>query len=251
MGVETLILKAAGTVAIRKGTESLLKNRKQIEVFLKSKCTSIRNEDVRFSISYLIRIKIPGTSKFLLVRGNRIKEQFQPVGGVYQKYGGFSDFYDWGYKEDTKIGVDHISKKDLRFFVKGKHTVGVIKWFEKCKDREVGFEREFREELLNTRILDKEVFENVEFSKIRKVMKLFSYSDFHQCREVMIYDIVELNPNSLEQEKALRELLNAPRERGVDYILADLSEIEQLRILEDGQQIGKMGEHTHYLINKK
>ncbi|MBN9337543.1 MAG: hypothetical protein J0I88_06815, partial [Chryseobacterium sp.] len=52
---------AAGKVIIKKATESLLDNKNQIYTYLQSNFTKIKNEDVRFSISYLIRIKIPGT----------------------------------------------------------------------------------------------------------------------------------------------------------------------------------------------
>ena len=99
MVLETVAAKlglVAGKVIIKKATESLLDNKDKISTYLQSNFTKIKNEDVRFSISYLIRIKIPGTSKFLLVRGHRIKDQFQPVGGVYKKHNSFDDFMDWG-----------------------------------------------------------------------------------------------------------------------------------------------------------
>nr|WP_241158244.1 hypothetical protein [Adlercreutzia sp. ZJ138] len=37
------------------------------------------------SAAYLFRIKVGG--KYLLIRGNRIKDQYQPVGGVYKGNG--------------------------------------------------------------------------------------------------------------------------------------------------------------------
>src|ERR1700719_1625190 len=40
------------------------------------------NSDVRVSISYIISIPVDGAQ--LLIRGNRITTQFQPVGGVYK-----------------------------------------------------------------------------------------------------------------------------------------------------------------------
>lgn len=244
---------AAGKVIVKKATESLLDNKNQIYTYLQSNFTKIKHEDVRFSISYLIRIRIPGTSKFLLVRGHRIKDQLQPVGGVYKKLNGFSDFEKWGYKLDcsTKgIKTDDISENDLRFRVKGKHTLDVIKWFETRKDRETTYEREFNEELIDDLGFDKSVFYNKSFREVQKVMKVFNYSTFHKCYEVLIYDIVEFIP-TLEQEVELKKLLKNPRQLGDDLMLVDVSEIERLLVMENEEQIGKIGEHTKYLINEK
>lgn len=249
----SIFLPTVGKVIIKKAAESFLENREDFIIYFKSKFTKIKNQDVRFSISYLIRIQVPGSSKFLLVRGNRIKEQFQPVGGVYQKYNGFSAFDDWGYKPDcgTKgIENDAISKDDLRFTVKGRYTLDVIKWFETKKGREDNAHREFNEELIETEILDREIFKNPKFDFIRKVANVFKFSTYHGCYEVLIYDIVNLLPTP-EQTEVLRKLLDQPRNPETGYILADRSEIEQLRLLDGDTQIGKIGEHTKYLINEK
>lgn len=244
---------AAGKVIVKKATESLLDNKNQIYTYLQSNFTKIKHEDVRFSISYLIRIRIPGTSKFLLVRGHRIKDQLQPVGGVYKKLNGFSEFEKWGYKQDCSskgIKTDDISENDLRFRVKGKHALDVIKWFESRKERETTYEREFNEELIDDLGFDKSVFYNKSFREVQKVMKVFGYSTFHSCYEVLIYDIVEFLP-TLEQEVELKKLLTNPRQLGDDLMIVDISEIERLLVNENEEQIAKIGEHAKYLINEK
>lgn len=244
---------AAGKVIVKKATESLLDNKNQIYTYLQSNFTKIKHEDVRFSISYLIRIRIPGTSKYLLVRGHRIKDQLQPVGGVYKKLNGFSEFEKWGYKIDCSskgIKTDDISENDLRFRVKGKHALDVIKWFETRKDRETTYEREFNEELIDDLGFDKSVFYKKSFREVQKVMKVFNYSTFHSCYEVLIYDIVEFIP-TLEQEVELKKLLTNPRQLGDDLMIVDISEIERLLVMENEEQIAKIGEHAKYLINEK
>lgn len=244
---------AASKVIIKKATESLLDNKNQIYTFLQSNFTKLKNEDVRFSISYLIRIKIPGTSKFLLVRGHRIKDQLQPVGGVYKKLNGFSEFEKWGYKEDCGakgMKSDDISKDDLRFRVKGKYALDVIKWFESRKDRETTYDREFNEELIEDHGFDKDIFYSKSFREVQKIMKVFGYSTFHQCYEVLIYDIVEFLPTP-EQEVELKKLLKSSRKLGSDFMVVDISEIERLSVIEHEEQIAKIGEHTKYLINEK
>lgn len=255
MSVNTVLAgltMSAGKVIVRKATESLLDNKNHLRTYLKSNFGKIKDQDVRFSISYLIRIKIPGTSRFLLVRGHRIKEQLQPVGGVYKKKNTFSEFRKWGYKEDCSnkgMKTDDISKDDLRFRVQGKHSLDVIKWFESEKDREVTFDREFEEELIDTKILDAEIFRKKSFEKISRVMNIFNYSEFHQCYEVLIYDIVEFLPTSA-QEKALRDLSKNARISGSNFLLVDISEIERQIVVENEEQIAKIGEHTKYLINE-
>lgn len=244
---------AAGKVIVKKATESLLDNKNQIYTYLQSNFTKIKHEDVRFSISYLIRIRIPGTSKYLLVRGHRIKDQLQPVGGVYKKLNGFSEFEKWGYKIDCSskgIKTDDISENDLRFRVKGKHALDVIKWFETRKDRETTYEREFNEELIDDLGFDKSVFYEKSFREVQKVTKVFNYSTFHSCYEVLIYDIVEFIP-TLEQEVELKKLLTNPRQLGDDLMIVDISEIERLLVMENEEQIAKIGEHAKYLINEK
>ena len=244
---------AAGKVIVKKAAESLLDNKNQIYTYLQSNFTKIKHEDVRFSISYLIRIRIPGTSKYLLVRGHRIKDQLQPVGGVYKKLNGFSEFEKWGYKIDCSskgIKTDDISENDLRFRVKGKHALDVIKWFETRKDRETTYEREFNEELIDDLGFDKSVFYKKSFREVQKVMKVFNYSTFHSCYEVLIYDIVEFIP-TLEQEVELNKLLTNPRQLGDDLMIVDISEIERLLVMENEEQIAKIGEHAKYLINEK
>lgn len=244
---------AAGKVIVKKATEKLLDNKTHIITYLQSNFTKIKNEDVRFSLSYLIRIKIPGTSKFLLVRGNRIKDQLQPVGGVYKKFNGFSEFEKWGLKEDCAskgIKSDDVSKDDLRFRVKGKYGLEVIKWFESRKDRETNYEREFNEELIADHGFDKDIFYPKSFREVQKVMKVFGYSTFHQCYEVLIYDIVEFIPTP-EQETELKKLLETPRNLHDDFMIVDIYEIERLLVIENEEQIAKIGAHTKYLINEK
>ncbi|WP_314242912.1 hypothetical protein [Empedobacter tilapiae] len=251
--ISTFLLKYAGKVIVKKAADALLTKKESLMIRFKSNFTQIKNQDVRFSISYLIRIKIPGTSKFLLVRGHRIKDQLQPVGGVYKKINGFSEFEKWGYKEDCGakgIKSDDISKDDLRFRVKGKYALDVIKWFESRKDRETTYDREFNEELIEDHGFDKDIFYSKSFREVQKTMKVFGFSTFHQCYEVLIYDIVEFLPTP-EQEVELKRLLKNPRKLGSDFMVVDISEIERLLVIENEEQIAKIGEHTKYLINEK
>src|SRR5690606_6188893 len=238
-----------------KATETLLDKKDNLYTYLQSNFTEMKDDDVRFSISYLIRIEIPDSSKFLLVRGHRIKDQMQPVGGVYKKYDAFSAFESYGFQKDCDrkgLKSDEISKDDLRFRVKGKHALDVIKWFESRKNRETTYQREFAEELIEDNGFDPVIFatHKLDFREVQKVMNVFKYSTYHECYEVLIYDIVEFRPTP-EQGAELKKLLDLPRTSEDDLMIVDLHEIEQLRVMENGDQIAKIGEHTKYLINEK
>ena len=59
-----------------------------------------RNTWIRVSVSYLVRIEHKG--RFLLIRGSRYPDQFQPVGGVYKfNPSAVSLFNKWGVKATT------------------------------------------------------------------------------------------------------------------------------------------------------
>src|SRR5690554_6318743 len=142
---------------LTKGVTIVWENRNYLRTFFKTKYGSYKNKDIRFSISYLFKIQIPNTNKYLLVLNRRIENQLQPVGGVYQRYGDDSLFNKWGYKPDNKrngLDVDEKSASDLRFMIKGKYVIDVMNWFESKQERETDPNREFNEELLDTGILD-------------------------------------------------------------------------------------------------
>ena len=50
-----------------------------------------RTDYIRFSIAYLYRIQIE--DKYLLIKSNRIKDFYQPVGGAYKYFANASDLF--------------------------------------------------------------------------------------------------------------------------------------------------------------
>lgn len=64
---------------------------------------------------------------------------------------------------------DYSPSEDLRFFVKGKDIIDIFNWFELNQEREVGAYREFKEELLDTKILDSSLFSSVHFKMLWNV----------------------------------------------------------------------------------
>jgi hypothetical protein len=238
---------------LSKGAKIVWENRNNLTTYFKTKIGSYKNKDIRFSISYLFKIQIPNTNKYLLVKNRRIENQLQPVGGAYKRYGDDSLFNKWEYKPDNNkngLNVDEKSSSDLRFMVKGKYTIEVMNWFESMQEREINPNREFREELLDTNILDTNIFQNINYKHIRRFSKNLVWSDFFSCYEILIFDVFELIPNE-EQKLALIELGKTGSNLNKDYAIVDCDNIEQLRYMENEKQVARIGQHTKLIINKK
>jgi hypothetical protein len=227
-------------------------NRNHLLTYFKTKIGSYKNKDIRFSISYLFKIQIPNTNKYLLVKNRRIENQLQPVGGAYKRYGDDSLFNKWEYKPDNNrngLNVDEKSASDLRFMVKGKFAIEVMNWFESMQEREINPNREFKEELLDTNILDSKIFQNINYKHIRRFSKNLVWSDFFSCYEVLVFDVFELIPNE-EQKLALIELSKIGTNLNKYYAIVECDNIEQLRYMENEKQVARIGQHTKLIINK-
>lgn len=177
-------------------------------------------KEVRLSFSYLFRIQVDG--KYLLVKGNRLKNQYQPVGGVYKYYTEAKPVLEsFNYKSDVKMG-NAKETDDLRIFIKGKYLLSFMNWFLAMKDREYDPIREFKEELIETGLLSKEKFEKLVYRKVNVHNKGVRYSKYMQCEEFVYADIFELKLTE-EQEQEIR---NAVKKRPELLCLATVDELK-------------------------
>ncbi|TCQ96704.1 hypothetical protein EDF66_12146 [Sphingobacterium sp. JUb20] len=237
---------------ITKGASIAWENRNHLTSFFKTKYGKYKDQDIRFSMSGLYKIQIPDSNDYLLVFNRRIENQLQPVGGAYKRFGDDSLFNKWGYKPDNKkngLDVDEKSFSDLRFTVKGRHVIDVLNWFDKGQERETDPRREFIEELLDTEILDRKIFQHINQKHIRRYSKNLSWSDYFNCYEILVFDIFELLPND-DQKRALIEIAKQPLDLSNGYAVVSCDDIEQLRLMQNGKQIARIGQHTKLLINK-
>lgn len=235
-----------------KGISIAWENKNHLSLYAKTKFGKYKNEYIRFSLSGLYKIQIPESNKYLLVLNRRIENQLQSVGGVYKRFGDDSLFNKWGYKPDNSgngLDVDKQSNDDLRFMVRGKYAVEVLNWFESQKERETDPKREFKEELLDTNILSQEVFLHFNHKHIRRYSTDIQWSDFFGCFEILVYDVFELLPDN-EQKMALIRLAESGANLKMGYAIVNCDEIEQLKLMENGRQIARIGKHTHLIINK-
>jgi hypothetical protein len=250
-GLSATILSLAKPL-LTNGAAVAWENRNHIKLFFKTKYGRFKNMDIRFSLSGLYKIKIPSTNKYLLVLNRRIANQLQPVGGAYKRFGDDSLFNKWGFRPDNSrngLDVDEKSSSDLRFMVKGKHVIEVLNWFESGNERESEPKREFKEELLDTNILDPQIFQHIAHKHIRRFSKNLSWSDYFSCYEILIYDIFEVIPDEA-QRKALLALAEKEIDLEKGYAVVSCDDIEQLRFMQNNKQVARIGQHSKLLINQ-
>ena len=135
----------------------------------------------------------------MLVKGT-INHKYQPIGGVYhfsnddvKKRLGFSRDSSYGDPEDIRGTI--LCKDIKRFF----------RWMNQKTDREVGIEREFSEELIQTNILDSALFvaKNLVFDK--RIIYKMHWSVHNNVNEVIFFDIYDLQMSE-EQKKFIAGL---------------------------------------------
>lgn len=177
-------------------------------------------KDVRLSFSYLFRIPVGG--KYLLVRGNRLKRQYQPVGGVYKYYPEAKPTLEhFRYRPDVKMGNTD-ETDDLRIYIKGKYLLQFMDWFLSMQNREYDPSREFSEELIETGLLPTGVFQKLEYRKVCVHNAGVQYSKYTSCDELVYADIFELKLTG-EQTQAI---LDAVRDHPDQLCLASAEELK-------------------------
>ncbi|WP_154697349.1 hypothetical protein [Lentzea guizhouensis] len=154
-------------------------------------CFRLRKQEVRVSLSYLIRIEQQG--KYLLIQGKRYPDQYQPVGGVYKfNKSAMDNLNKLSVRADSLIPIDSVSSDDLRIRVPGKNLLTFLNWFKSGKNREVGAFREFSEELLSEGPLKAQDFLDVRFDYVKQHVNKIRFSEHAQAYELIIADIFDI-----------------------------------------------------------
>lgn len=208
--ITSFLLKALNGI-VYGSIEKAYENRQYLKLFLLSKFKH-RNSRIRLSISGLYRIQVDG--KFLLVRGNRIQHQYQPVGGVFKTFPqAKSTLNDLGVESDnSSFGYDDTIKDDLRITIQGKNVTKFLKWYNKQKERELSPNREFIEELIETHILMDTGFRKFSEQFIKQRIEPLRFSEHFQCYEILIAEIYELKPTE-NQEQELRATMKIENDK--------------------------------------
>lgn len=169
-----------------------------------------KDDNIRISFAYLFQIKID--NKYLLVMNSKGTSKYQPPGGAY-KY----ETAEWEYlidefcvQEDQNIAPSQSTRNDYRLFVPVKNLKKFIKRFDKTKYRENvhNLKREFKEELINTGILD---FDTISYKYLGRHYTKIVFSRHFQCYELLLADVVALQPSE-SQRKVLKDLMGSSSE---------------------------------------
>lgn len=212
-------------------------NYRRIGLFIKS--LIYWNQDIRFSIAYLYKIKI--NNKYLLIKGSKI-EQLQPVGGVYKVCSSFSTI-------ERKLNIifenerGFYEQEDLRFCAKGKNISKVLNWFDSRENREVTVYREFYEEIIKNNILPIEVLSSMRIEFLKQIKPKMSYSKHFKKNEILLFDIYEIHLANEYIDMICRDV----KEKNDLIKLVDREDIEKECVDISGKSF-KIGAHSQYII---
>ncbi len=202
-----------------------------------------RNKNIRLSFSYLFRIEVDG--KYLLVKGHRMNNQFQPVGGVYKVYDeGRSFLNQIRAVSDTAMG-NFDETDDLRIQIKGKNYFKFWDWFESMKDREYDPRREFEEELIDTDILPAKAFQKLKYRKVWEHNEGVLYSQPLGKYEVLYADIFEIKLTDY-QKQIIRDVVRKNYEQ---ICLASIDEIRCRRY--NNSVTMNLGNNTSWILGEE
>lgn len=230
--------------------EYIIVNRNRLWLAIYCKWLSIRKQRIRFSMSYLYRIKVD--DKYLLVKNSNF-HHYQLVGGKYKILEGTRSLLQEKFDaiDDLKLPNKDLMKDDYALFIPADKAIKFLDWFNKGKDREVNHWREFYEELIDGKanLLDKEKFPYVNYNFVGRVITPIKRTPGWDCYEILQYDILDLIPTP-EQKQELKKL----QEPGDNeyYKWADDELIKCLG--HDNRKKGKpydIGMHTKWALNMK
>ena len=181
--------------------EFIISNRKRLGLIIYCKWLSLKSQKIRFSMSYLYRIKVD--DKYLLVKNNNFGH-YQLVGGKYKLLKGTKSLIQNRFNaiDDPKLPNKDLMKDDFALFIPAKNAIKFLDWFNEGKDREVSHWREFHEELIGgkEKLLDGGKFPYVSYNFRGKVRTPIKRTPGWDCYEVLQYDILDLIPSE-EQEQ--------------------------------------------------
>lgn len=205
------------------------------------------NEIIRISFAYLYRIKVG--NKYLLVQNSRNTGKYQPVGGVYKIQGNekleLKKLYH--IMDDDKIQLDESSRNDYRLRMENRYLRKFMRRFNSKnteRERIENVSREFKEELVETGVLD---WKDITYRYCGRHITELKYSDHFQLYEMLLADVVELIPTK-EQEDDLKILEKCKCDK---ICFATAKQITQLGVDFDGGKLYEwIGDHTIKILQE-
>lgn len=232
--------------------EFIYTNRKRLWMSIFSKYLAVQGKNIRFSMSYLYRIKVE--DKYLLVKNNNFGH-YQLVGGKYKILEDTRSKLktDFNAMDDPKLPNSGIMKDDFALYIPAKNAMKFLDWFNKGVDREVSHWREFYEELIvgdGDSLLTPENFPYVNYNYRGKVLTPIKRTPgWGDCYEILQYDILDLVPTP-EQRQELKNLLKKGDSNNIKWASSNL--IDSLGHNSVDKFKGyDIGQHTKWALNMK
>lgn len=185
---------------------------------------------IRFSCGSLARIAY-GKKFVLLLHKTSARRGIR----IFSSVGGGLEYTRQGKAALQKLGATHFEGKDLRFFAPKKNIPAVAHWFANKHGREIGPEREIREELTKeTKLLTPKDLKKMSLSFVGYTMSMgFSPRFAVPVKTLGVMEIYDLTlPASV-----VAELVRVGTTRGM-VILASKTEIARKKT-RDGDAISK------------
>lgn len=204
---------------------------------------------IRISFAYLYRIKVG--EKYLLVQNKRNTGKYQPVGGVYKLQGNEKQELKnlFHIMDDNKISIDELSRDDYRLRIENKYLRKFVKRFNNnnsSRERIDNLGREFKEELLETGVLD---WDKITYRYCGRYMTELRFVEHFQDYEIQLFDVVELI-STPEQDQVLEKLIEQERKKGL-YRFATADQIISLGVdVPSGELNEWIGDHTKTIIQE-
>lgn len=198
---------------------------------------------IRVSASYLFRIMIK--DNYLLVKSER-RNSYQPIGGCYQYFQSADERFNEldVVPEKKSNGVD--SSMDIRLRVPEDSIDEFISWYKSGVDRELGYDREFEEEVVNfLSDEDKDKFKKIDTYKIKDGEFDIFYDDEKDIDSLKPMDLIGVNLTN-EQLEALTKLTEYGKD---NFVLATEQDIiNGYKDLDNGERI-KIGSYTRQILS--
>lgn len=232
--------------------EFIYRNRKRLWMSILSKYLALNGKKIRFSMSYLYRIKVE--DKYLLVKNNNYGH-FQLVGGKYKILEDTRSKLktDFNAMDDPKLPNSGVMKDDFALFIPASKALKFLDWFNKGEDREVSHWREFYEELIvgdGESFLTKENFPYVNYSFRGKVLTPIKRTPgWEDCYEILQYDILDLVPNP-QQRQELIILMQKGDSDKIKWASSNLIDTLGQDTI-NKTKIYDIGQHTKWALNMK
>lgn len=182
-----------------------------------------RGRQIRVSYAYLFRLQYKNL--YLLVKDEQGRDEYHPVGGVYKYYPdaiNIEETFEGSYDGLFEITPD--TNDDLRLIIGNSKLKEFNKWFRSYQERETykNLSREFKEELIETGILSKKIFDQITY----KYVGSYTHKDKNEklnIKQIHHFDIFSIRLTA-QQQKEMDKL----RERNDNrYIFASENNIEE------------------------